>query len=185
MTCNPLLTDCCSHLLSIRDGTQIIYPAHIFKDIFLKCTIVISILSSSYVIYNPLWFSSAGTACLSSCWLLIMSCSWQANAVEGACESCLTHCPFSFSSLSGCRPCCGGVTSVESVSFPCSSLPSVFVSKFCEPLSRQTCLRMVRRFLLRRDWSQCRVRLRCHWLRECWASTLSCRAGRRGRKLLM
>lgn len=150
--------------------------------------------SSSSVHYNPLWSPSAAVhrICLSSCLLLVTSCWLQSGARVNACDSSSAARPLLASSFSGCTAsvvlsvcCCDSLISTDSDSSLPSSLLPVSVSALWAPLSRHGCLRMVRRCLLRRDWLQCRVRLRCHWFRECWASTLSWRAAIRGRKLLM
>lgn len=119
----------------------------------------------------------------------------------GAAADGLTHPQLFISSFNGCRASpppsacrCASSKPAESASSPLSSLRAagVPVSSTLPLLAAavagaapRCCLRMVRRFLLRRDWLQCRVRLRCHWSREFWASTLSCRAASRGWKLLM
>lgn len=135
-----------------------------------------------------------------SCWL-------QSKSVIKDCDSSSGSCSQLVPSSKGCRASvvvsvCGCVSSIQpgSVFFPLSSLLPVSDSEICvsfssllpvsdsdicTPLLRHDCLRMVFRCLLRRDWLQYRVRLRCHRLRECWASTLSWRAASRGWKLLM
>lgn len=116
------------------------------------------------------------------------------HAADAAAENPI-HPQLFISSFNGCgaspaRSACRRASSkpAESVSSPLSSLlplslcaASVAFSSTLPLLAAvaavgaapRCCLRMVRRFLLRRDWLQCRVRLRCHWSREFWASTLS------------
>lgn len=142
--------------------------------------------SSSSLYYNPLWSSSPTVhrVCLSSCLLLIVSCSLQSDAGVVVCDSSSASRPPLVSSFNDCRAsvvlsvcCCDSTTLIQTDSFSLSSLLPVSVSglcgtlssllpvsipESCEPLSRHGCLRMVRLCLLRRDWLQCRVRLRCH-----------------------
>ncbi len=145
-----------------------------------------------FLCYNSLCSSSLAVYWVSSCLFLISSCWLKSDAGVDVCDSSSAPGPLLVSSFSGCRAsavfsvcCCDSSASTESDSFSLSSLLSAAVSELCPLLSRHACLRMVRLCLLRRDWSQCRVRLRCHWLIECWASTLSWRAAKRGWKLLM
>lgn len=133
--------------------------------------------------YNALWSSSfpSPEVWLSSC-LLVFSSSWESEVGLVGCDWSLAPCSLPVSSLSVCR--------ASVLLSSCSCDPSILTDAFSflpSSLlpSRQTCLRIVRLCLLRRDWLQCSVRLRCHWLRDCWASTLSWRAASRGRKLLM
>lgn len=140
-------------------------------------------------------------SCIKYCQcFLLFTCCWSVWFSSGS----LIHPQLLVSSFNGCRAsamlsvcCCTLSKLTESDSFPLSSSLPVSVQDTCvlssSPLPLLVsvawvplcCLRIVRLCLLRRDWLQCRVRLRCHWSREFWASTLSWRAASRGWKLLM
>ena len=119
-----------------------------------------SLIHLHYNHYSPLWSSSAtilrqSVVCICS----LRSCSPSVSSGDtGRISVVLSVCSSVSSTLS------------ETFSLPLSSLLAVSVLGLC---TRHGCLRIVRRCLLRRDWLQCRVRLRCHWLIDFWASTLS------------
>lgn len=175
--------------------------SHIVPSVFKTCGLQFAIDRLAGPFLSLLQFFEVLFSCIKYCLsLLLFTCCWPVWFSSGS----LIHPQLHVSSFNGCRAsamlsvcCCILSKLTESDSFLLSSSLSVSVQDTCvlpsSPLPLLVsvawvplcCLRIVRLCLLRRDWLQCRVRLRCHWSREFWASTLSWRAASRGWKLVM